>query len=111
MPAMKGLHSMNSDTMNGQLAAVMQRRSELLAAIASQRGQMAEIGTQLQTPLTLVDRGIAVVRFLRSNPVLVAGVVAVLVIRRRGVAGMLSGALRAWRGYRYFAAIASRYLQ
>lgn len=86
----------------------MQRRGELLARIASQREQMAEIGARLQTPLEWGDRGVAAVRFLRSNPVLVAGVIAVLLIRRRGVAGMAVFAWRVWKGYRSFAAIAAK---
>lgn len=91
--------------MNKQMLEVMQRRGELLARIAAQREQVAEIGTRWQTPLALADQGLAAVRFLRSNPVLVAGVAALLVIRRRGVVGLVKGVWRAWRGYRYFTAV------
>ena len=94
--------------MNSQLSAVMQRRSELLARIALQREQLAEIGAHLQTPLALADRGVAAAHFLRSNPVLVAGVIAVLVISRRGVVGALSGAWRLWKRYRHFTSIAGK---
>ncbi|HEU0282750.1 MAG TPA: YqjK-like family protein, partial [Gallionella sp.] len=62
--------------MNKQMLEVMQRRGELLARIASQREQVAEIGARWQAPLTLADQGLAAMRFLRSNPVLVAGVAA-----------------------------------
>lgn len=94
--------------MNSQLSAVMQRRGELLARIALQRKQMAEIGARLQPSLALADRGVAVARFLRSNPVLAAGVIAVLVIRRRGVIGAASVIWRVWKRYRYFTAIAAK---
>jgi hypothetical protein len=94
--------------MNSQMYAVMQRRGELLARIASQRGQMGEFGARLQAPLALADRGLAVARFLRSNPVLVAGVIGVLVIRRRGVVGAASAIWRVWRRYRYFLAVAKK---
>lgn len=94
--------------MNKQMLEVMQRRGELLARIAAQREQVAEIGTRWQTPLALADQGLAAVRFLRSNPVLVAGVAALLVIRRRGVVGLVKGVWRAWRGYRYFTAVSEK---
>lgn len=94
--------------MNSQLSAVMQRRGELLARIALQREQLSEIGARLQPPLALADRGVAVARFLRSNPALVAGVIAVLVIRRRGVIGAASVIWRVWKRYRYFTAIAAK---
>lgn len=95
--------------MNRQLSAVMQRRGELLAKIASQREQLAEIGMRLQAPLALADRGVAIVRYLISRPVLVAGVIAVLAIRRRSVVGMAGVVWRVWKGYRSFIAITSRF--
>lgn len=97
--------------MNNQLAAVMQRRVELLSKIASQREQMAKFGERFQAPLAWADRSVAVVRFMQSNPVLVVSVFAAVVIRRRGVAAMARVAWRLWKGYRSFAAIASRLSQ
>lgn len=94
--------------MNSQMLMVMQRRSELLARIAAQREQIAEVGARWKAPLALADQGLAVVRFLRSHPVLVAGVVALLVIRRRGVVGLLKGGWRVWKGYRYLAALSEK---
>jgi len=94
--------------MNNQMYAVMQHRAELLARIASQRGQVAEIGERLQTPLAFADLGVAAARFLRFHPVLGAGVIAAMVIRRRGVAGMARVFWRVCRGYCYFTAITAR---
>lgn len=94
--------------MSNPMYAVMLRRGELLSRIASQRGQVAEFGARLQTPLTLADQGVAAVRFLYSNPVLSAGVIAALVIRRRGVVGAGKVLWRVWRGYRYFTGIRAR---
>lgn len=94
--------------MNKQMLEVMQRRGELLARISTQREQVAELGACWQTPLALADQGLAVVRFLRSNPVLVAGVAALIVFRRRGVAGMVRGGWRVWKGYRYFTALSQK---
>lgn len=94
--------------MNSQLSAVMQRRGELVVRVASQREQLAEIGACLQAPLALADKSVVAARFLRSHPVLVAGVIAVLVIRRRGVAGMARVIWKAWKGYRNFAALKAK---
>lgn len=94
--------------MNKHMSAVMQRRSELLAKIAAQREQVAGIGARWQTPLALADQGLAVVRFLRSHPVLVAGVAALIVIRRHGVLGLLKGGWRMWKGYRFLATLSEK---
>lgn len=94
--------------MNKQMSAVMQRRGELLARIAAQREQVARVGARWQTPLALADQGLAVVRFLRSHPVLVAGAAALIVIRRRGVLGLVKGGWRVWKGYRFLAALSEK---
>lgn len=94
--------------MNSRMLAVMRRRGELLERIAAQRGQLAEAGTRWQTPLEFADRSLAVARFLRARPVLVAGAVALLIIRRRGVMGLARGGWLAWKGYRYFVAISEK---
>ena len=95
--------------MDSKMSRVMQRRGELLARIDSQRKQLAGAAERLQVPFAVADRGLAVVRFLRSHPVFVAGVAAVLVIRRRGAAGLAKVTWRVWKGYRVFTAITSRY--
>ena len=94
--------------MNEQMREVMQRRGELLARIAAQREQVAQIGARWQAPLALADQGLTVVRFLRSRPVLVAGVAALLIIRKRGVMGLARYGMLAWKGYRYFAAFSEK---
>lgn len=94
--------------MNRRMLEVMQRRGELLARIASQREQVAEIGARWQAPLTLADQSLAAIRYLRSNPVLVAGVAALLVIRRRGVVGLVRGGWRVWKGYRSLTAFSAK---
>ena len=94
--------------MNSRMLAVMQRRGELLAKITAQREQIAETGARWQAPLALADQVLAAVRFLRSHPVLTAGVVALIVIRQRGVVGLMKGGWRAWKGYRYLAALSEK---
>lgn len=94
--------------MNKQMLEIMQRRNELLARINSQREQLAGIGACWETPLAIADQGLAAARFLRSNPWLVAGVAVLIVIRRRGVVGLMKGAWRMWQGYRYFTAVSAK---
>ena len=94
--------------MSEKMLAVMQRRSELLAKIASQREQVRQGGARWQAPLALADQGLAALRFMRARPVLVAGVAALLMWRRRGVLGVVGMGLRAWKGYRYLTGLAAK---
>ncbi len=80
----------------------MQRRQVLLAKIAGQREQMAGLVTRWQPALNFADRTLALVRFLRTNAVLVAGLAGLAVVRRNGVSVLLKGAWRVWKTYRYF---------
>jgi hypothetical protein len=91
--------------MNEKLFELSQRRSELLARIAAQREQMAEIEAEWDAPLALADKGMAGVRFLRHHPLLVAGVMTLFLIRRSSAAGLMWGAWRVWKGYRNFTSI------
>lgn len=91
--------------MNEKLHELKQRRGELLARIASQRGQIAEAGAEWDAPLALADRGIAGVRYLRRHPLLVVGAMAFVLVRRSSAAGLMWGAWRLWKGYRYFSSM------
>lgn len=93
---------------NEQMLAVMQRRGELLAKIDVQREEVAQAGARWQAPLALADQGLAALRFMRSRPVLVACVAALLVWRRRGAVGVARMGWRAWKGYRYLAGLAEK---
>ena len=86
----------------------MQRRGELLARIAGQRGRVAEIGARWQVPLALADRGLAAVHYARSRPVLIGVVTALLVMRRRGVLGMVGGAWSLWKTCRSVISVAKQ---
>ena len=55
-------------TMNEKMLELVERRNRLLARITAQREDLAEIGLHLQSPLSLVDKGVAVARFLRFHP-------------------------------------------
>ena len=95
--------------MNSQMLAVMRRRAELLERIAAQRGQLAEAATPWKAPLALVDQGLVALRFLRARPALVTGIVVLLVIRRRGIVGLVRSGWLAWKGYRYFKAFSEKH--
>lgn len=94
--------------MNRQMLEVMQRRRNLLAKIASQREQVAQIGARWEAPLAFADKCRAAVRFLRSRPILTASVAALLVVRRRGFIGLARSGWLAWKGYRYFTAFSAK---
>lgn len=90
--------------MNDRQFVLRQRRIELLAKIDAQRGQLAELATDWKGQLVLADQGLAIVRFLRAHLLLVAGVSAVVVVRRRRFSGFVSAALlirKMVRRYRY----------
>jgi hypothetical protein len=89
--------------MNESLLGIRQRRGELLARIEIQRGQLADLASGWEAPLALADQGIAVVRFLRRHTVLFAGLVALVVVRRQGAAGLFQRAWLAWKSLRHFA--------
>lgn len=92
--------------MSDPMSELLQRRAELQARIAAQRGEMAGIAARLHRPLAIADRGMAALRFLRTGPFLVAGIVVVAVVaRRHGAAALLKAGLRLWTGYRAFSAI------
>lgn len=94
--------------MNEQMLLVMQRRSELLAKISAQREQVAQVGARWQAPLAVADQGLAVLSFMRARPALVAGVVALMVWRRRGAVGAIKLGWRAWKGYRYLTGLVAK---
>ncbi|MBU1424797.1 MAG: YqjK-like family protein [Gammaproteobacteria bacterium] len=87
--------------MNDRMFALRQRRGELLAKIDVQRGQLAGIASSWKGQLAIADQGLAVVRFFRAHPLLIAGLSVFVVVRRRGGAGLISSALMILRSYRF----------
>lgn len=94
--------------MNERMIELRQRRGELLARIAVQRGQLIEMSSRCEGPLALADQGMAVARFLRARPLLVAGVAALLVIRRRGLTGLVRTGWKMWKGYRFYTTMSAK---
>lgn len=73
------------------LATIARRRAALVAQAAAQRDKLGRLVEPWQKPLTLVDRGIEIVRRLRAHPFAIAAGVALLV-------GMGRGRLSGWTG-------------
>jgi hypothetical protein len=91
-----------------EILELMERRDKLLARVAAQRGELTEIGLQLQSPLSLADKGVAVARFLRFHPLLIAGVAAFILIRRRSVADLVWVGWSAWKVIRDLTSISAK---
>jgi len=71
--------------MNAKLIELADQRASLVARAAAQRAELSQALASWRRPLALADQGFAAARYLRSNPMLLGGVVAFLV------------ALRPWR--------------
>ena len=54
--------------------------SNLLARIAVQRRQLADITEEIEHELGRVDRGLAVIRRVLSSPVLIGGAIAIVAL-------------------------------
>ena len=95
---------------NKKMFGLLERRGKLLARIAAQRDQVTEIGSNLRAPLAMADRGVVVARFLRSHPMLFAGVLVFVVIRRPSLASLVWVGGRVWKIYRDFTLLLAKRL-
>ena len=85
------------------------RKERLIARCAAQRAAIAGAFQELRGPVAIADRAIAVVRFFREHPLLLAGAVAVIAaVRRRTLVGLFARGLAAWRLWREIGAWAQR---
>ena len=83
------------------LTEIRRRKERLIARCAADRVAIAEAFHNLRGPIAVVERAMAVTRFLRSHPLIVAAVVAGLIGFRRGsVAGLVTRGLAVWRTWR-----------
>lgn len=78
---------------------ILAKRRMLTATIARQRQSLGDEVDVWAPPLSLVDHGLGVLRYVKRNPLLVAGAVATLLtLRRRGGSGTWLGrGLLVWR--------------
>jgi hypothetical protein len=87
---------------NERLFAIEARRARLLERAARERGDVAVALQALAPPLGFIDRCVGVVRYVIVRPPLVAGIVlALAVLRPRGVFKWARRAFGAWQSYRW----------
>ena len=80
--------------MNKKLIRLAERRERLVTRAAEQRVALAQNIEPYRVPLALADRGLYALRYLRSHPEWLVGVVVLLVALRPGRVGKWLG--RGW---------------
>lgn len=86
--------------MNPRLTAISRRRAALVARAAAQRAEVGRLVDCWRTPLTLADRGIALVRGMRAHPLALAVGMALLARVPGGRLGLWVE--RLWTGWQLF---------
>jgi len=80
------------------LADIVLRKQQLIARCAAQRAAIGGAVRDLERPIAVADRILAVVRFFREHPLVLAGAVAAIVaVRRRTLFGLAARGITAWR--------------
>lgn len=83
--------------MNAKLTELANRRAALVARAAAQRAVLSQAYAPWRGPLAIVDQGLVALRYIRSHPALLVGVVAlVAVLRPKRVAQWLERGWVAW---------------
>lgn len=83
------------------LIELARRKERLIARSEQQRVVISVACLQLRKPLSVVDRGIAIVSYLKAHPlVLAAGVAAAAIVGRRNLLRWAGRGLFAWRAWR-----------
>lgn len=83
--------------MNAKLTELANRRAALVTRAAAQRAALSQAYAPWRGPLAIVDQGLVAVRYIRSHPVLLVGVVALVVaLRPKRVAQWLERGWVAW---------------
>ena len=84
-----------------RLIEIARHKARLIERARAQRAVIGQGVRQLQGPIAIADRGLAVARYLRTRPVLIAVAVAALVaLRGRGVLALVARAFSLWRLWR-----------
>ena len=93
----------------GPLIELARRKERLIARAAAQRRVIADAYHRWQKPAAMVDRGVAVVRFLKAHPLLLAvGAVVAAAAGRRNLLRLAGRGWVAWRAGRGLVAWARR---
>lgn len=88
--------------MNRQLTRLAERRRQLVAQAAAQRIVLAHHAAPWRARLALVDRGVAVFRRVRNNPVALGGAALLLgALWRRGGGKWLARGWAVWQFARW----------
>lgn len=84
--------------MNSKLTQLAKRRQQLVAQAAAQRTTLAYTLEPWRARLSLVDRGVAVLSYVRRHPILMVGASLLFAaLRRRRVGRWLQHGLIAWQ--------------
>ena len=84
--------------MNSKLTQLAERRRQLVAQAAAQRATLAYTFEPWRARLSLVDRGVAVLRYVRRHPILMVGASLLFAaLRRRRIGRWLQHGLIAWQ--------------
>ena len=93
-----------------RLIELARRKERLIARTAAQRSVIADAYHRWQMPASMVDRGVAVARVLKSHPLLLAiGVAVAAAVGRRGLLHWIGRGLVAWRTWRALGAWVRRH--
>ena len=83
------------------LIELARRKERLIARVAGQRTVIADAYHRWQKPASMLDRGVAVARFLKSHPLLLAiGVAVAAVVGRRNLLQWAGRGWVLWRAWR-----------
>ena len=92
--------------MKKKLASIAVRRQKLVAQAAEQRLALAHHIQPLKSGLSLADKGLTIVHYVKKHPVLIMGIAAVIGmlrptrgvkwLRRSWVASLIMRGLHAW---------------
>ena len=80
--------------MNKKLIRLAEQRERLVAQVAAQRTALAQNIEPWRTPLALADQGLAALRYIKSHPEWIVGVVVLLAALRPSRVGKWLG--RGW---------------
>jgi hypothetical protein len=80
--------------MNKELIRLTERRERLVTRAAAQRVELAQNIEPWRIPLALADRGMTALRYIKSHPEWIVGIVVLLAALRPGRVGKWLG--RGW---------------
>lgn len=84
--------------MNNDLAPLEERRARLVSLAGAQRRALANCFEPWRRPLTIADRGIAAMRFIRAHPAwIIAGALAPRALQAGRLGGWLRRGFMAWQ--------------